>query len=161
METVAIVHWHKLAWLWDVHIKQVRKQSKVNRRPALDAAGDYRTKATLGITAWFFCPVLKGEGVRDLDVKQKNRRPIWVKTQIPHWVNCKEILWEPSGFHLNKKDNLQRSMGTRRVPGESALRCSSPQMKPIFGGPTDPFESSRYGVKTETERKLIKPWFLS
>jgi len=50
METVPIVQWHKLAWLWDVLVKQMRKQNIVNRRYALDAAGDYRIKATLGIT---------------------------------------------------------------------------------------------------------------
>jgi hypothetical protein len=40
----------------------------VNRRFALDAAGDYRTKATLGITGSFRLRVHIDGGVRHLDV---------------------------------------------------------------------------------------------
>ena len=40
----------------------------MNRRIALDAAGDYRTKATLGITGSFRLRVHIDGGVRHLDV---------------------------------------------------------------------------------------------
>jgi len=40
----------------------------VNRRSALDAAGDYRIKATLGITGWYRLRVHIAGGVRHLDV---------------------------------------------------------------------------------------------
>ncbi len=46
----------------------MRKQSIVNRRSALDAAGDYRIKATLGITGWLRLSVHSDGAVRHLDV---------------------------------------------------------------------------------------------
>ena len=46
----------------------MRKQNIVNRRSVLEAAGDYRTKATLGITGWFRLRVHIDGGVRHLDV---------------------------------------------------------------------------------------------
>ena len=46
----------------------MRKQNIVNRRPALEAAGDYRIKATLGITGWLHLSVHSDGGVRHLDV---------------------------------------------------------------------------------------------
>jgi hypothetical protein len=46
----------------------MRKQSIVNRRTALDAAGDQRIKATLGITGWYRLRVHIDGGVRHLDV---------------------------------------------------------------------------------------------
>lgn len=46
----------------------MRKQSIVNRRYALDAAGDYRIKATLGITGWLRLSVHSDGAVRHLDV---------------------------------------------------------------------------------------------
>lgn len=50
MDTVPIVQWHKLASLQDVNVAQTRKRNIVNRQFALDAAGDYLIKVTLGIT---------------------------------------------------------------------------------------------------------------
>ena len=46
----------------------MRKQSIVNRRPALDAAKDYLIKVTLGITGWYRPSVHSDGGVRHLDV---------------------------------------------------------------------------------------------
>ena len=46
----------------------MRKQNIVNRPLALDAAGDYRTKATLGITGWLYLRVHIDDTVRHLDV---------------------------------------------------------------------------------------------
>ncbi len=46
----------------------MRKQNIVNRRSALEAAGDYRTKATLGITGWLRLSVHSDGAVRHLDV---------------------------------------------------------------------------------------------
>ena len=46
----------------------MRKQNIVNRRSALDAAGDYRIKATLGITGWLCLSVHSDGTVRHLDV---------------------------------------------------------------------------------------------
>ena len=46
----------------------MRKQSIVNRRSTLDVAGDYRIKATLGITGWYHLSVHSDGGVRHLDV---------------------------------------------------------------------------------------------
>ena len=46
----------------------MRKQNIVNRRFALDAAGDYRIKATLGITGWYCLSVQSDGSVRHLDV---------------------------------------------------------------------------------------------
>ena len=46
----------------------MRKQSQVNRPWALDAAEDYRTKATLGITGWYCLSVQSDGSVRHLDV---------------------------------------------------------------------------------------------
>ena len=40
----------------------------MNRSYALDAAKDYRTKATPGITGWFHLSVQSDGGVRHLDV---------------------------------------------------------------------------------------------
>ena len=40
----------------------------MNRRYVLDAAGDYRTKATLGITGWYCLSVHSDGSVRHLDV---------------------------------------------------------------------------------------------
>ena len=76
--------------------EQVRKQSKVNRRSALDAAGDYLTKATLGITGWLRLSVHSdgavrhldvgstypgaGEGPKGLAVRQLKRHVSWVQT---------------------------------------------------------------------------------
>ena len=40
----------------------------MNRRYALDAAGDYLTKATLGITGWYCLSVHSDGSVRHLDV---------------------------------------------------------------------------------------------
>ena len=40
----------------------------MNRRYALDAAGDYRIKATLGITGWLRLSVHSDGAVRHLDV---------------------------------------------------------------------------------------------
>ena len=40
----------------------------MNRRSALDAAGDYLTKVTLGITGWYRPSVHSDGGVRHLDV---------------------------------------------------------------------------------------------
>ncbi len=40
----------------------------MNRRYALEAAGDYRTKATLGITGWLRLSVHSDGAVRHLDV---------------------------------------------------------------------------------------------
>src|SRR3989344_2867808 len=45
----------------------MRKQNIVNRRSVLEAAGDYRTKATLGITGWFRLRVHIDGGVRPLN----------------------------------------------------------------------------------------------
>ena len=45
----------------------MRKQSIVNRQFALDAAGDYRIKATLGITGWYHLSVHSDGGVRHLN----------------------------------------------------------------------------------------------
>ena len=74
----------------------MRKQSKVNRRSVLDAAGDYRTKATLGITGWLCLRVHidgtvrhldvgstypgAGEGPKGLAVRQLKRYASWVQT---------------------------------------------------------------------------------
>ena len=46
----------------------MRKQSQVNRPFALDAAEDYRIKATLGITGWLRLSVHSDGAVRHLDV---------------------------------------------------------------------------------------------
>ena len=46
----------------------MRKQNIVNRPFALDAAEDYRTKATLGITGWYCLSVHSDGSVRHLDV---------------------------------------------------------------------------------------------
>ena len=46
----------------------MRKQNIVNRPFALDAVGDYRTKATLGITGWLRLSVHSDGAVRHLDV---------------------------------------------------------------------------------------------
>ena len=46
----------------------MRKQNIVNRRYVLDAAGDYLTKATLGITGWYCLSVQSDGSVRHLDV---------------------------------------------------------------------------------------------
>ena len=46
----------------------MRKQNIVNRPFALDAAEDYRTKATLGITGWLRLRVHIDGAVRHLDV---------------------------------------------------------------------------------------------
>ena len=46
----------------------MRKQSQVNRSYVLDAAKDYRTKATLGITGWLRLSVHSDGAVRHLDV---------------------------------------------------------------------------------------------
>ncbi len=46
----------------------MRKQNIVNRRSALEAAGDYRIKATLGITGWLCLSVHSDGTVRHLDV---------------------------------------------------------------------------------------------
>ena len=46
----------------------MRKQNIVNRRSVLEAAGDYRIKATLGITGWFHLSVHSDGEVRHLDV---------------------------------------------------------------------------------------------
>ena len=46
----------------------MRKQNIVNRRSALEAAGDYRIKATLGITGWLHLSVHSDGAVRHLDV---------------------------------------------------------------------------------------------
>jgi hypothetical protein len=46
----------------------MRKQNIVSRPFALDAAGDQRIKATLGITGWFRLRVHIDGGVRHLDV---------------------------------------------------------------------------------------------
>ena len=46
----------------------MRKQSIVNRPLALDAEGDYRIKATLGITGWYCLRVHIDGSVRHLDV---------------------------------------------------------------------------------------------
>ena len=46
----------------------MRKQSIVNRRSVLEAAGDYRIKATLGITGWLRLSVHSDGAVRHLDV---------------------------------------------------------------------------------------------
>ena len=46
----------------------MRKQSIVNRQYALDAARDYRIKATLGITGWLRLSVHSDGAVRHLDV---------------------------------------------------------------------------------------------
>ena len=40
----------------------------MNRRSALDAAEDYQTKATLGITGWYYLSVQSDGSVRHLDV---------------------------------------------------------------------------------------------
>ena len=40
----------------------------MNRRSALDAAGDYQIKVTLGITGWYRLRVHIDGGVRHLDV---------------------------------------------------------------------------------------------
>ena len=46
----------------------MRKQNIVNRRSVLEAAGDYRIKATLGITGWLRLSVHSDGAVRHLDV---------------------------------------------------------------------------------------------
>ena len=46
----------------------MRKQNIVNRRSVLEAAGDYRIKATLGITGWLCLRVHIDGTVRHLDV---------------------------------------------------------------------------------------------
>ena len=46
----------------------MRKQNIVNRRSALEAAKDYLTKATLGITGWLRLSVHSDGAVRHLDV---------------------------------------------------------------------------------------------
>ena len=46
----------------------MRKQNIVNRRSVLEAAGDYRIKATLGITGWLHLSVHSDGAVRHLDV---------------------------------------------------------------------------------------------
>ncbi len=46
----------------------MRKQNIVNRRSVLEAAGDYRIKATLGITGWLCLSVHSDGTVRHLDV---------------------------------------------------------------------------------------------
>ena len=46
----------------------MRKQNIVNRRYVLDAAEDYQTKATLGITGWLRLSVHSDGAVRHLDV---------------------------------------------------------------------------------------------
>ena len=45
----------------------MRKQNIVNRRSVLEAAGDYRIKATLGITGWLHLSVHSDGAVRHLD----------------------------------------------------------------------------------------------
>ena len=45
----------------------MRKQNIVNRRSVLEAAGDYRIKATLGITGWLCLSVHSDGTVRHLN----------------------------------------------------------------------------------------------
>ena len=74
----------------------MRKQSIVNRWSALDAAGDYLIKVTLGITGWYRLSVHSdgdvrhldvgssypgaGEGPKGLAVRQLKRYASWVQT---------------------------------------------------------------------------------
>jgi len=74
----------------------MRKQDIVNRRYTLDVAGDYRIKATPGITGWFCLRVHidgrvrhldvgspypgAGEGPKGLAVRQLKRYASWVQT---------------------------------------------------------------------------------
>ena len=74
----------------------MRKQNIVNRQYVLDAAGDYRIKATLGITGWLRLRVHidgavrhldvgstypgAGEGPKGLAVRQLKRYASWVQT---------------------------------------------------------------------------------
>ena len=74
----------------------MRKQNIVNRPFALDAAEDYRTKVTLGITGWYCLRVQidgnvrhldvgssypgAGEGPKGLAVRQLKRYVSWVQT---------------------------------------------------------------------------------
>ena len=76
----------------------MRKQSIVNRPWPLDGAGDYRIKATLGITGWYHLSVHSDGGVRHLDVgspypgagegpkglavRQLKRYASWVQTDV-------------------------------------------------------------------------------
>jgi len=84
----------------------MRKQNIVNRPFALDAAEDYRTKATLGITGWLRLRVHidgavrhldvgstypgAGEGPKGLAVRQLKSYASWVQT-VQEW-KCRKTL---------------------------------------------------------------------
>ena len=75
----------------------------MNRRSALEAAGDYRIKATLGITGWLRLSVHSDGAVRHLDVgstypgggeaskglavRQLKRYASWVQT-VKNTIRC-------------------------------------------------------------------------
>jgi len=84
----------------------MRKQNIVNRPFALDAAEDYRTKATLGITGWLRLRVHidgavrhldvgstypgAGEGPKGLAVRQLKSYASWVQT-VQEW-KCRKAI---------------------------------------------------------------------
>ena len=101
----------------------MRKQNIVNRRSVLEAAGDYRIKATLGITGWLCLSVHSDGTVRHLDVgssypgggeapkglavRQLKRYASWVQTVETRNFGFKSPQSESSEeFRLKRKKEI-------------------------------------------------------
>ncbi len=117
----------------------------MNRRIALDAAGDYRTKATLGITGSFRLRVHIDGGVRHLDVgssypgagegpkglavRQLKRHVSWVQTVEKIIIDYRLYSLNPSDI----KDKIETQPITAVMKGNFHVRHQLISVKPHVG----------------------------